>query len=407
MVNHFGAKTGGCFEVLQKVGTVIFAIIIAAVLWKCIIRPNFNSLIRTPILSHALSPIIAKTKPLGGLYRENYDQLLITDLSDDEKIRYRQVKPNGHYQDGIKFADIINDGQWRIFDKYMNSQVDLSLMTNFLAVVGKAVVWDMKFNRVEESHWDLNKRIRGGANDRVLTLFLILGRKQEDSGRRYRNGHVVYRECVEVAIVLWPDMKILGYRFARGLPDGNLDLAEHINALPSMTHELWDQRAAQQKRAEEQLERARQLENERLRMDEVKKQNELSYKEAQRKEREQQELERSRLLEANRLRMEEVKMAREQEKQEEQKKERELREQKLELTKKKQEQREKETRLKERQRQILDKRIVLELKGGGRIEGILDSIDENSVNVSKGKATITVHRMELSDHWRSQLWGND
>jgi hypothetical protein len=80
-----------------------------------------------------------------------------------------------------------------------------------VAFARKALVWNMHNDTRSGAYGMLPDPIRATDRDRPITVFMVVGERKEKVGTYSISGQPAYRQYVDVAVVLWPDKKPIGF----------------------------------------------------------------------------------------------------------------------------------------------------------------------------------------------------
>jgi hypothetical protein len=80
-----------------------------------------------------------------------------------------------------------------------------------VAFAGKALVWNMHNDTRSAAYGMLPDPIRATDRDKRITVFMVVGERREKVGTYSTSGQPAYREYMDVAVVLWPDKKPIGF----------------------------------------------------------------------------------------------------------------------------------------------------------------------------------------------------
>lgn len=119
--------------------------------------------------------------------------------------------------------------------------------TGPIAIVGKAFVWDIRSDSPSGASGMLPQSRRASSTDTPITIFMVLGKRDEQVGTYSISNQPAYRQFLDVAVTYWPAKKAVGFhsivskeppssRTVRHVPeygDPNEPIAKWIQTLPN------------------------------------------------------------------------------------------------------------------------------------------------------------------------------
>lgn len=117
-----------------------------------------------------------------------------------------------------------------------------------IAVYGRALVWDMQSNSRSDVNAQLQSSLQAKSTDRPITVFMVIGTRNEQVGTYSISKEPAYRQYVDIAVASWPEKKALGFhsvvsneprssRQVQSTPEYggiNQPVADWINTLPTV-----------------------------------------------------------------------------------------------------------------------------------------------------------------------------
>lgn len=292
-------------------------------------------------------------------------------------------------------------------------------------VVGHTVVWAVDQNGLHAAHWELVPRVTNHSRYDSLTIILVLSQKRVLRWH-YSNGAEGYGDDAVIAAIKWPEKKVIfssyplrsnppySIKAAKDVRGGSVIveitdvLAKWVNSWPSKTQEQWvslqkkkererlqaecDERLAKEEKERLEIHRRKAAEFERITAAEKAARDVLERIAAEKAADEtlvREATERA----ADKLVAEKAASAAN----EEAERNRILRE-KEEATR--------TIRAKFRQPR-LGSLVNLELRNGGKIDGVVTSLSTNSVTIAIGSASATFNRESLSERCQIGLFSDD
>lgn len=115
-----------------------------------------------------------------------------------------------------------------------------------IAVVDKVLVWDMQGNSRSGAQGMLPGPLKAKSTDKPITVFMVVGKRDERVGTYSISRQPAYREYMDIAVACWPEKRPVGFhsvvssepppsRPVQGTPeygDPNKPIAEWIESLP-------------------------------------------------------------------------------------------------------------------------------------------------------------------------------
>ena len=118
-----------------------------------------------------------------------------------------------------------------------------------VTVVGKVLVWDMRTDTRSGAYGMCPTLLQAKPTDTPITVFMVMGERNEQVGTYTISHQPAYRQYLEVAVASWPQKKPLGFhsviskeprltRPVQQVPeygDPNEPIANWIKTLPTAT----------------------------------------------------------------------------------------------------------------------------------------------------------------------------
>jgi len=79
-----------------------------------------------------------------------------------------------------------------------------------IAIKGKALVWDMNSHAVSRAQRRLPSHLRASPSDGEITVFIVIGERQEQVGTYSVSNEPAYRQYVDIAVARWPEKTAVG-----------------------------------------------------------------------------------------------------------------------------------------------------------------------------------------------------
>ena len=80
-----------------------------------------------------------------------------------------------------------------------------------ITIVGKALVWDMRSDSRSGAHGMLSGSRQAKSTDKPITVFMVMGERNEQVGTYSISHQPAYRQYMDVAVAVWPDKKPIGF----------------------------------------------------------------------------------------------------------------------------------------------------------------------------------------------------
>ena len=115
-----------------------------------------------------------------------------------------------------------------------------------IAIVGKVLVWDMHGDSRSGAQGMLPGLLKAESTDKPITIFMVVGKRDERVGTYSISRQPAYREYVDIAVAYWPEKTAVGFhsvvsgeprssRPVQGTPeygDPSEPIAKWIESLP-------------------------------------------------------------------------------------------------------------------------------------------------------------------------------
>jgi hypothetical protein len=80
-----------------------------------------------------------------------------------------------------------------------------------VTIAGKVLVWDMRADSRSGAHGMLPGTLKAASIDRPITVFMVMGQRDEKVGTYSISGQPAYRQYMDVAVAYWPEKKPVGF----------------------------------------------------------------------------------------------------------------------------------------------------------------------------------------------------
>jgi hypothetical protein len=80
-----------------------------------------------------------------------------------------------------------------------------------VTVTGKALVWDMRSDSRSGAHGMISSSRQAKSTDKPITVFMVMGERNEQVGTYSISHQPAYRQYMDVAVAVWPDKKPVGF----------------------------------------------------------------------------------------------------------------------------------------------------------------------------------------------------
>ena len=76
---------------------------------------------------------------------------------------------------------------------------------------GKILVWDIRGNKPSGAYTKLPRSLRAESTDKLITVFMVIGKRNEQVGTYSISNQPAYRQYLDIAVAYWPERKPAGF----------------------------------------------------------------------------------------------------------------------------------------------------------------------------------------------------
>ena len=79
-----------------------------------------------------------------------------------------------------------------------------------ISIQGRALVWDMTLKSRSGAYGKLPRDLRASSSDSQITVFMVVGKRNDLVGTYSISGQPGYREYIDICVAYWPEKKPVG-----------------------------------------------------------------------------------------------------------------------------------------------------------------------------------------------------